>query len=110
LVFLLLKEKQEEKKMPTYEYECKKCGYRFEKFQKMTEPPVEVCPECKEKKVKRLISAGSGVIYKGPGFYTTEYRSEEYKRKANEEKHAITSSSSSSCAGCSSSNCSTCKK
>ena len=96
--------------MPTYEYECEKCGYRFEKFQKMTDPPVNVCPECKSRKVKKLIGIGGGVIYKGPGFYTTEYRSEEYKKKEKEEKQALSSGSSSSCSSCNSSSCSTCNK
>lgn len=93
--------------MPTYDYECKNCGHSYRKFQKMTEEPDRVCPECKGE-VRRLIGLGGGVIFKGPGFYTTEYRSEEYKRKEREEKAASTSSSS--CSGCSSTNCSTCKK
>jgi len=95
--------------MPTYEYECTKCGYRFEKFQKMTDQPIKRCPQCKGK-VKRLIGPGGGVIYKGPGFYTTEYRSEEYKRKEREEKQAMSGSESSSCSTCTSTSCSTCKK
>ncbi|MCM8829725.1 MAG: zinc ribbon domain-containing protein [Candidatus Omnitrophica bacterium] len=99
--------------MPTYEYECTKCGHRFEKFQKMTDKPVSKCPECKGK-VKRLIGLGGGVIFKGAGFYTTEYRSEEYKRREREEKAGITAGSStgksSSCSSCSSSSCSTCGK
>ena len=96
--------------MPTYEYECEKCGYRFEKFQKMTEKPIKKCPNCKGK-VRRLIGIGGGIIFKGPGFYTTEYRSEEYKRREKEEKGlSSTSSSSSSCSTCKSTNCSTCKK
>ncbi|MBN1445484.1 MAG: zinc ribbon domain-containing protein [Candidatus Omnitrophica bacterium] len=97
--------------MPTYEYECKKCGHRFEKFQKMTDAPVSKCPEC-EGKVSRIIGLGGGVIFKGPGFYTTEYRSEDYKKKAKEEKSGVAagSSSPSSCSSCSSSSCSTCKK
>jgi len=92
--------------MPTYEYECQKCGHRFEKFQKMTEEPVKKCPECKGK-TKRLIGVGGGIIFKGAGFYTTEYRSAEYKQKASQEAN---SSSSSSCTTCSTKSCSTCAK
>ncbi len=58
--------------MPTYEYECTGCGYRFEIFQNMKDRPVEVCPKC-GMKVKRLIGMGSGIIFKGPGFYATDY-------------------------------------
>ncbi|MCM8804698.1 MAG: zinc ribbon domain-containing protein [Candidatus Omnitrophica bacterium] len=94
--------------MPTYEYECGKCGYRFEQFQKMTDQPLKKCPKCKGNKLKRLIGLGGGVIFKGPGFYTTEYRSEEYKRKEREEKGL--SSTSSSCSTCSTKTCSTCGK
>jgi thiazolylpeptide-type bacteriocin precursor len=92
--------------MPTYEYECKNCGYKFEKFQKMTEEPLKICPECKNGSLRRIIGLGGGVIYKGPGFYTTEYRSEEYKRKEREEKGTL---SKSSCSTCSSTSCSSCK-
>ena len=59
--------------MPTYEYECGKCGIRFERFQSMTEEPLKKCPECGGK-AKRIISAGSGVIFKGKGFYQTDYK------------------------------------
>jgi len=58
--------------MPTYEYECTKCGYRFEESQKMSDKPLEKCPKC-HKKVRRLISGGSGIIFKGKGFYATDY-------------------------------------
>lgn len=70
--------------MPTYEYECLKCGANFERFQKITDKPVARCPECKGK-VRRLPSTGAGVIFKGSGFYQTDYRSESYKKKAKEE-------------------------
>jgi putative FmdB family regulatory protein len=59
--------------MPTYEYECTKCGHSFEVSQKMSDEPLKSCPKC-NKEVKRLISGGSGVIFKGPGFYATDYR------------------------------------
>lgn len=59
--------------MPTYEYECMHCGHKFEAFQKMSDKPLGDCPKCK-KPVKRLISSGIGVIFKGSGFYATDYR------------------------------------
>jgi putative FmdB family regulatory protein len=58
--------------MPTYEYECKQCGYRFEKFQKMSDQPLKKCPECGGP-VQRLISSGGGIILKGDGFYKNDY-------------------------------------
>ena len=59
--------------MPTYEYECSGCGKVFEKFQSMTEAPLKKCPYCKGR-VKRLIGSGSGIIFKGSGFYATDYK------------------------------------
>jgi len=59
--------------MPTYEYQCKDCGYKFEKFQKMSDEPLKKCPKC-GKEVKRLIGKGMEVIFKGQGFYATDYR------------------------------------
>lgn len=76
--------RRQETPMPTYEYECERCGHVFEKFQSMTEEPVKRCPQCRGK-VKRLIGTGAGIIFKGSGFYETDYRSEEYKRKAKSE-------------------------
>jgi putative FmdB family regulatory protein len=64
--------------MPTYDYECLKCGKRFEVFQKMTDEPKKRCPTCRGK-VRRLIGAGAGMIFKGSGFYITDYRSKDYK-------------------------------
>jgi len=60
--------------MPTYEYECRECSHAFERFQGINEDPISVCPEC-EGKVRRLISSGGGLVFKGPGFYATDYRS-----------------------------------
>jgi putative FmdB family regulatory protein len=71
--------------MPTYEYQCKICKHKFEAFQKITDRPLKACPKCKGK-IKRLISSGAGFIFKGSGFYTTDYRSPEYKKKSQEEK------------------------
>ncbi len=77
--------------MPTYEYECEKCHHQFEKFQSITEEPVKVCPVCGGK-VKRLISGGGGLLFKGNGFYITDYRSESYKKRQKEESGASTTS------------------
>ncbi|HET7623641.1 MAG TPA: zinc ribbon domain-containing protein [Verrucomicrobiae bacterium] len=81
--------------MPTYEYVCEKCGHEFEKFQSMAEKPLAVCPEelCAKKKwgrgkVKKKISAGAGLIFKGSGFYITDYRSEKYKEAAKKDSAA----------------------
>ena len=74
--------------MPTYEYECGACGHRFEKFQPITAAPVRKCPRCARAKARRLISAGAGVIFKGSGFYQTDYRSESYKKAAEKDKPA----------------------
>jgi len=71
--------------MPTYEYECRKCDHRFEEFQSMTDEPVKTCPLCGGE-VRRLISGGGGLLFKGNGFYITDHRSESYKRKEREEK------------------------
>jgi putative FmdB family regulatory protein len=69
--------------MPTYDYECKKCG-RFEVFQPITEEKLKKCPTCKSP-VKRLLGAGAGIIFKGTGFYQTDYRSDGYKRASSSE-------------------------
>ncbi|MBL7076602.1 MAG: zinc ribbon domain-containing protein [Kiritimatiellae bacterium] len=67
--------------MPTYEYECLKCGHTFEKFQSMTEERLKACPECKGR-VNRLFGTGAGIIFKGAGFYETDYRSSSYQKGA----------------------------
>jgi putative FmdB family regulatory protein len=70
--------------MPTYEYECAKCGHTFEVFQSITEPPKKRCPLCRGK-VNRLIGTGAGLLFKGGGFYSTDYRSENYKAASKKE-------------------------
>ena len=86
--------------MPTYEYVCEKCGEQFEKFQPISAKPLNVCPEdsCRQKawgkgKVKRAISGGAGLLFKGSGFYITDYRSEKYKAAAKKETGVSTPSS-----------------
>ncbi len=71
--------------MPTYEYECQECGFRFDQFQSMTAEPLTECSECKGA-VKRLISLGGGVLFKGKGFYQTDYRTSDYQKKAKEDQ------------------------
>ncbi len=60
--------------MPTYDYVCSACGHRFEEFQAMSAEPLKKCPACKKSKLERLIGAGAGVIFKGSGFYQTDYK------------------------------------
>jgi len=67
--------------MPTYEYECGRCGHTFEAFQSMTEKPLRTCPECGGR-VRRLIGAGAGIIFKGSGFHATDYRTKSYSEGA----------------------------
>lgn len=68
--------------MPTYEYECVACGNRWELLQNFTSRPVKKCPACRKPKAQRLLSAGGGMLFKGSGFYTTDYRSDSYKKAA----------------------------
>jgi len=72
--------------MPTYDYMCESCGYEFEQFQTITAKPLRTCPKCGKKGLKRLIGTGAGVIFKGSGFYQTDYRSESYKKAQESEK------------------------
>jgi putative FmdB family regulatory protein len=72
--------------MPTYEYECPDCGHHFERFQSITAAPARVCPACRRRRVKRLIGTGGGIIFRGSGFYATDYRSEAYTKQAKAEK------------------------
>ena len=79
--------------MPTYEYVCDACDHEFELFQSMSASVKRKCPECGKLKLKRLIGIGSGVIFKGSGFYQTDYRSESYKKAAEADKKASTEKS-----------------
>jgi putative FmdB family regulatory protein len=74
--------------MPLYEYECTRCGHTFEIEQRMTDPPRKRCPECRGK-VERVISGPLGILFKGSGFYTTDYRSPEYRKKEKAEREAM---------------------
>jgi putative FmdB family regulatory protein len=75
--------------MPTYEYECTSCNYKFEQFQSIKDKPLKKCPKCSGK-LKRLVGSGAGIIFKGSGFYQTDYRSPSYKEAEKKEKTAGT--------------------
>jgi len=77
--------------MPTYEYKCNKCGHLFEQLQSITSKSSRKCPRCGKLALKRLIGTGAGLIFKGSGFYATDYRSENYKESAKKEKPEKTS-------------------
>ncbi len=79
--------------MPTYEYQCRKCGHEFEKFQSITAAPVKTCPRCRGR-VVRLVSGGAGIIFKGTGFYQTDYKNQKSTSSppAASEKSAANSS------------------
>jgi putative FmdB family regulatory protein len=74
--------------MPTYDYECDACGHTFELFQGITEPVQKKCPNCGKLKLRRLFGTGAAVVFKGSGFYQTDYRSESYKKGAEKDKPA----------------------
>ena len=74
--------------MPTYEYECDACKHNFDEFQSMKDAVLVKCPKCKKKKLRRLIGAGTGFIFRGSGFYITDYRSESYKADAKADAEA----------------------
>lgn len=71
--------------MPTYEYRCEACGHELELFQSITEAPKKKCPNCKKQRLKRKIGGGAGFLFKGSGFYLTDYRSDSYKKGADAE-------------------------
>lgn len=81
--------------MPTYEYRCAECGNEFEQFGRMSDPPVQECPNC-HAQAQRKISGGAGLVFKGSGFYITDYRGEGYKKAAESDKSGGSSSSSES--------------
>jgi len=78
--------------VPTYDYACEYCGYEFELFQSITAKSIRKCPRCGERALKRLIGSGAGIIFKGAGFYQTDYRSESYKKAEKSEKGTVETS------------------
>ena len=81
--------------MPTYDYKCQSCGHTFEVFQKINDKHLESCPKCQKNNVKRLIGSGVGIIFKGPGFYATDYR-----KKSKHEAPATCPKSKEGCNAC----------
>jgi putative FmdB family regulatory protein len=71
--------------MPTYEYECDGCQHRFDEFQSMKDDPLKTCPKCGQEQLRRLFGAGAAILFKGSGFYQTDYRSDSYKKAAKAE-------------------------
>lgn len=85
--------------MPTYDYVCDACEHQFEEFQSITAPALKKCPECGRRKLRRLIGCGAAIVFKGSGFYQTDYRSESYKKAAASEKKNGTTGSSTGAGG-----------
>lgn len=85
--------------MPTYEYRCNACGHELEIFQSMKDAPKRKCPECGKNALERKIGTGGAIIFKGGGFYQTDYRSESYKKAAEAEKKPAESKSDAGAAG-----------
>ena len=85
--------------MPTYEYRCAACGNEFEMYQSIKDDPIKICPKCKSQSAERLISAGSGILFKGTGFYTTDYK----KSNSSAGSNSSCSTGSDCCKSCSNS-------
>jgi len=81
--------------MPTYDYECDACGHAMELFQGINDPVKRKCPECGKSKLRRLFGSGAAIVFKGSGFYQTDYRSEGYKKAAAAEKKSASGDSKS---------------
>ena len=74
--------------MPNYDYQCDACGHEWEMFQRMVEDAIKQCPKCKKKKARRLFGTGAAIMFKGSGFYETDYRSDSYKKAAKADKES----------------------
>jgi len=85
--------------MPTYDYECDACGHKFELYQSIMAEVETKCPQCKKKRLRRLIGTGAAIVFKGSGFYQTDYRSDSYKKSASSDKKSSDSSFSATSEG-----------
>ena len=79
--------------MPTYEYHCDACEHHFDEFQSMSDPTLKKCPQCKKSKLRRVFGTGAAILFKGSGFYETDYRSDSYKQAAKAEQESSSKSS-----------------
>ena len=82
--------------MPTYEYQCDACTHNFDEFQSFSDKPLKKCPKCGKRKLRRVFGTGAAVLFKGSGFYQTDYRSESYKAGAKADEAATTPKTESS--------------
>lgn len=85
--------------MPTYEYRCGACQHTWDEFQSITSKPTRKCPNCRKAKAKRLISAGGGLLFKGSGFYLTDYRSHSYQKAAEADAKSASASDTKATSG-----------
>src|SRR5437660_2686669 len=90
------RQQEGESNMPTYEYQCDACNHNFDEFQSMSEEPLKKCPKCGKRKLRRLFGGGAAILFKGSGFYQTDYRSESYKSAAKSDEAATKPAESSS--------------
>ena len=91
--------------MPTYEYHCDSCSHGFEEFQYIKDAPLKKCPQCNKNKLRRLISGGAAIMFRGSGFYQTDYRSDSYKSAAKADSTPKSEPAAASpCKGCSAAN------
>lgn len=82
--------------MPTYEYRCEQCGHQFDELQSFKDEPLKVCPKCHQESLRRLFGTGAAILFKGSGFYETDYRSDSYKKAAKAEQDSTKNGSSTS--------------
>lgn len=85
--------------MPTYDYQCDACNHAFEEFQSFSDPVLKKCPKCGKLKLRRLLGTGAAILFKGSGFYQTDYRSDSYKQAAKKDETAPAANSSTSSEG-----------